>query len=147
MRRHLLNLVVVACMLAAVSGAQAQQNAYAGQVRQGLQIFEAAIAEEGFSATHEFVIDHMPGNSTHRITFELKKGRGYVLASVCDADCSDIDIQVYDENGNEAGEDTANDAVAAVGFAPQRTGVFTVEVTMAACSTDPCFFGVGAFGQ
>jgi hypothetical protein len=147
MRRQLSNIVVLACMLAAVSGAEAQQNAFMGQVRDGLQIFEASLAEDGFSATHEFVIDHMPGNSTHRISFELKKGRAYVLASVCDTDCSDIDIEVYDENGNEAGEDSASDAVAAVGFAPQSTGVFTVEVTMAACSTDPCFFGVGVFGR
>ena len=147
MRRQLLNVAVVACMLAAVSGAEAQPNPYVGQVRDGLQAIEASLAEHGYSSTHEFEIDSMDGNSTHRISFTLKKGRAYMLASVCDADCGDVDLQVFDEQGNEAGDDSSADAAAIVAFTPQRTGVFTVEVTMAGCSTDPCFFGVGAFGK
>jgi len=34
-----------------------------------------------------------------------------------------------------------------VQIAPRVTGEYRVKVTMASCSTSPCFYGVGVYGK
>jgi hypothetical protein len=77
----------------------------------------------------------------------LVAGRSYTLLGVCDNDCSDLDITLYDENNNLIDQDTLTDDRPIVKVTPRRSARFRMEVTMASCSDEPCFYAVAVYGR
>lgn len=65
---------------------------------------------------------------------------------VCDADCGDLDLALYDENGNLVSEDETTDDVPAVTVEPRWTGPFTLRVDMYQCTEEPCVYGFTVVG-
>ncbi|PZO35304.1 MAG: hypothetical protein DCF17_18895 [Shackletoniella antarctica] len=62
---------------------------------------------------------------------------GEAVYAVCDDDCSDLDLFLYDaETGDLVASDTLEDAIPVV-IAPYE-GNFLIEVVMAGCSLEPC---------
>lgn len=133
--------------LAVVSASLAAQERYVRQVRVQLETLEEKMEEEGFQRTHAFKIDKLPGDGTDSFTLTLDRGTDYVLASVCDTDCSDIDVKVYDENDNEVAEDTTVDDLPMVFVSPRWTGKFRIQITMYSCRQRVCYYGIGVFGR
>lgn len=76
----------------------------------------------------------------HNVT--LRSGYDYTFAGVCDDDCDDLDLQLFDENGNLIDEDLLADDVPVVSVSPSWTGVFHVKVIMASCYIEPCRYAV-----
>ncbi|MGC1525491.1 MAG: hypothetical protein WA783_05525, partial [Phormidesmis sp.] len=74
-------------------------------------------------------------------------GVTYSLVGVCDEDCSDLDIVLYDDNGNIVASDLQPDDFPVVTVTPRWNAQFTINVRMVSCSIAPCRFGVGAFGR
>ncbi len=69
----------------------------------------------------------------HNVTAEA----GAVIEAVCDADCSDLDLVLYDYYTEEiVASDVLVDAAPYV-VAPY-SGDFTLEVRMVSCSIEPC---------
>jgi len=81
------------------------------------------------------------------MTLNLHAGTTYALIGVCDQDCTDIDLRLYDSDGDEVDSDLKTDDKPIVQIAPRVTGEYRVKVTMASCSTSPCFYGVGVYGK
>ena len=69
----------------------------------------------------------------------------YRILGVCDNDCRDLDLALYDENGKLIGSDQKVDDLPAVSVTPSWTGPFTVRATMASCRTRQCLYGFQAF--
>lgn len=68
---------------------------------------------------------------------------GESIYGTCDADCSDLDLFLYDGAGNLVASDTLLDAVPIV-TAPYA-GDFTVTVSMPSCSTSAgCAVGISS---
>ena len=63
----------------------------------------------------------------------------------CDADCSDVDLEVYTSNGELAATDLATDDHPVVTFEPQPGIRYRARVIMAACAQDPCYYSMAAF--
>ena len=62
---------------------------------------------------------------------------GEAVSAICDDDCYDIDLFLYDaETGDLVDSDTMEDAVPVV-IAPYE-GNFWIEVMMVGCSLEPC---------
>jgi hypothetical protein len=80
------------------------------------------------------------------ITFDLLRGQTYMIMGVCDADCSDLDLVLYDGDGDEVDSDLATDDVPIVSVATDRADTYRVEISMVSCSAEPCRFGVGVYG-
>ena len=120
---------------------------YEDQVIVQLEALAVEAEKKGFEVTHDFVIDDLNGNADESFTLTLEEGVTYLIASVCDQDCSDVDIEIYDENDNLIEVDEESDDVPVVTVSPAWTGEFTINVHMYECSTDPCFYGIGVFGQ
>jgi len=80
-----------------------------------------------------------------QLTIELDSGGSFSFLAVCDSDCSDIDLRVYDPSGNLVGEDVLLDDYPVVSFTAARSASYTVEVIMATCTQSPCFYAVGTF--
>jgi hypothetical protein len=78
----------------------------------------------------------------HNVT--LRSGVEYTFVGACDRDCSDLDLQLYDQNGNLIDEDLLRDDVPVVSVTPKWTGPFRVKVIMAACSISPCGYTIVA---
>lgn len=74
---------------------------------------------------------------------------GESVYAICDEDCSDIDLYLYDEDGSavydedgNAVSDIATDAFPVV-TAPYE-GTYTIEAYMSACSTSVCSISVSS---
>lgn len=86
------------------------------------------------------------GNN-HVFTFNFKKGYEYNILAVCDRDCSDIDLTIYDENGNFIAEDVNLNDTPWLQVTPYWTNNFQVRVDMVTCSQNPCYYGIGVFSR
>jgi hypothetical protein len=101
----------------------------------------------GYRPTHEPLIDDLGNGGEHNITLNLSRDVSYVIMGVCDEDCNDIDLELYDDNGNLISSDRQIDAFPVVEVTPRWNARFLIRVRMADCSNAPCRYGVGAFGR
>lgn len=128
--------------------AQAQcSGTYSQQVCRQLDGARSTLAREGFAQTHDYTVDRLNHRQEDSFTVTLRADREYAFVGACDADCSDMDFWLYDENDNLIDEDTGIDDVPIVRVTPRWSGTFRVRVRMYACSTEPCYYGIGVFGN
>ena len=83
------------------------------------------------------------GESTS-LDVTLNLDRSYRLVGVCDQQCSDMDMKLYNSGGALVDEDTSTDDIPLVDVSPRASGSYTMKVTMADCSnaTYGCYYGV-----
>jgi hypothetical protein len=72
---------------------------------------------------------------------QLARGATYTIVGVCDEDCTDVDMEVSDSNGNMVGSDTLADDYPRVQLTPAASGTFSVKIWLHACSSEPCYAG------
>lgn len=125
----------------------AQADRWTNQVRS--QLLKAALAAgfTGYSLTHNPFIDDLGNGGDDDITLTLRGGVSYAIVGVCDNDCKDIDLRLYDDNGNLISSDVQRDDTPIVRVTPRWNASFTIRVIMAECSNAPCRYGIGAFGK
>jgi hypothetical protein len=123
------------------------QSQWEQQVNEQLNVAAALFEGEGFSLTGSAITGtlNQQASADHSVT--LQGGVGYIVIAVCDNDCSDIDLRLLDEAGNELDSDYEQDAYPIVATTPAGTAQYQVHVYMASCSTQPCFYGVGVYAQ
>lgn len=73
------------------------------------------------------------GNSTKIVT-TLHAGNDYQIAVATVYKSDDVDVAVFDENGNKVADDTDETGFAVAKFRPLWTGKFTIKITMADCN-------------
>lgn len=138
-------MALVAVGLVAAAPVAAQQ--YTQQVRQQLDGARRTLDDEGYSQTHDYEIGNLNDDAEESFTLTLEGDRPYAIVGACDADCSDMDFWLYDENDNLIDSDTSTDDVPVVRVTPSWSGEFRVRVKMYACSANPCYYGIGVFGN
>lgn len=82
-----------------------------------------------------------------RFPVSLREGVEYELVGVCDADCEDMDLVLFDPDGLEVDEDLLPDPVPLLSHTPAVTGNFRVGVTMVICKLEPCAYRVVLFAR
>jgi hypothetical protein len=154
MKKSLIKKMTVRAILTLVWGltctfaATAQQtNNYVREVQSQLGRVESWFKTRGLERTHNFGIDRLAQNEKAVYTFNLKKGWQYALVGVCDGDCADIDVTVYDEYDNRIARDNGSDDKPLTVITPRWTGNFRVEVHMYKCRSNHCYYGIGIFGR
>ncbi len=80
-------------------------------------------------------------------TVTLQGGRSYKLIGVCDNDCSDLDITLYDSDGDVVDRDLLDDDKPVVSVSGKMGGRYRMNVSMAACSTGLCYYSVAVYGN
>ena len=144
LRRTVLTLITMSVTLLALSSAHAQQE-YIAQVETKLRYKTAALFQSGYRG----IFGNADGlnNQTHRdYRLNLNGGAEYMIAAVCDEDCYDLDVALYDRNGNLIGYDETEDAEPMVAVQVYTGGSFTLRVTMYHCEAEPCYYAVGLYG-
>ncbi|WP_199330935.1 MULTISPECIES: hypothetical protein [unclassified Calothrix] len=114
------------------------------------QLIRAAVGLNlggNYELTHDPFVDQLSSNQGDYITLNLRRGVDYAILGVCDQDCRDIDLRLYDEDGNLIDSDTGYDDYPAVRVRPRWSGKFQIKVTMAKCRANYCYYGIGAFGR
>jgi len=121
------------------------QDAYLDQLRLQFESMAENMAGDGLYPDLEMFTGTAPAGGTERVTLMLQAGVVYQIVGVCDTDCSDVDLVLYDPKGAQINEDVLEDDVPIVEFTPRATARYTVEVAMITCASEPCYWGVQAF--
>ena len=104
---------------------------------------------DGISAQYPLKLTHEIGTGSLRlhevrtIPVELDQGVSYHIVGTCDADCADLDLEIRQLDETVISSDKEVDKTPVVNVTVSRTGKFNIVVTMAACSAEPCWYGIG----
>lgn len=137
-------LAVAACGGAARSaGSSSSPSQYTQQVKGYLDRLSANATKQGFKRVvagpvYGSLNDDAKGS--HDMT--VVADREYVLFGACDNDCTDLDLLIYDTSGSLVRRDVATDDRPVLVFTPAKSGKYKIEVVMAACTDQPCRYGL-----
>ena len=122
------------------------QDQYVQQVLDQLEAASAEFISAGYTPImgDGGVLDH-EASDTYTVT--LQTGRSYTLMGVCDEDCPDLDLELYDGYGELVSRDNSTDAYPIVDVSVAQGGDFTLRVTMYQCNANPCYYGVGVYRE
>ena len=124
--------------------ANAAEPTWREQIRRQLasSTIVATLKRDGFAESHDTFYDLVATGASETVTIELEGGREYRFVGKCDADCSDLDFQLYDGAGTLLDSDLLTDDVPVISVSPRRAGTHRLRVTMASCSVALCGWGV-----
>ena len=136
-------------------GDESPRRALADPRFEGLESWERVVAEqlvtlaqrlraEDFTATDDNHFAAIPTDSIDHVAVELEPGF-YRAIAVCDQDCSDIDLQVSDDDGEVLDTDILEDDVPIVDFLAHEAGTFHFAVQVVKCTTATCFYGLQVY--
>lgn len=131
-----------ACLLGLLSPAYAERsdiNVFALSVQMAAAV--EAGEQHGFSFSSELTksgTGNLRQGRERSHYFTLRKGTEYLIVGVCDTDCGDMDLKLYDENDNLIDKDFDSDDYPTVRVMPRRTAKFRAVAQMESCSANPC---------
>jgi hypothetical protein len=141
--------VMVARLLLAVvlvsSTVSLSAQSYATQVWNQLQASYGQVSDSSSFMLNNYIIGKLADGKKDTWNFPLTRGKEYLIVGVCDNDCTDVDLSVLDGRGNVIVKDEEVDDTPVTRFRVTSSGTFSIEVTMADCKDEPCFFGFGLF--
>jgi hypothetical protein len=117
------------------------------QVASLLSQAASSATSRGMRRTHSPYIGSLRTGGSSNHSLQLNAGTSYSLVGVCDNDCSDLDLRLFDPNGREVASDVLTDDTPVVSVTPRRTGTYTVRAIMTTCSSQPCRYGIGVYGR
>lgn len=146
MKNTVLALAAVCAVLATAAPAAAQPGIDA-TVRMQLDSAVSMFRGQGFAQQGDYRSGALADGGSDVVRLELRGGHSYMIVGVCDTDCSDLDFKLVDAAGEEVDSDYELDDVPMVAAAVAGNGTYTLTVSMAACSVEPCGYGVAVFAQ
>lgn len=139
----LLAVALIGCGGARSSGSGSGPSEYTRQVQTYLGRISDNAKKQGYKrvvAGPVFGSLDDDEETSHEMT--VNRGTDYVLFGACDNDCRDLDILVYDPDGDLVRRDVAADDNPVVVFTAAMAGKHRVKVVMADCRTEPCRYGL-----
>jgi hypothetical protein len=146
----LLALTLTAAFASSVSApapVQAQTAAYNRQLEVQLNESRRLYLPSGQSLVRGPLGGSLDEGDTINYSFQFVAGRSYTILGVCDNDCTDLDITLYDPAGNQVAEDLLTDDKPVTSVTARRSGRYRATVSMATCSTVSCFYAIAAYGN
>ncbi len=129
-----------------ITSGSARADIWEDQVRAQLLFAGTAATSMGLKLTHDPFLGSLPHNTREDITLTLRSGVSYIILGVCDTDCHDLDLELYDAKGRLVVQDHNPDDSPTLTATPTSTGRYRIRVMMPSCSDSPCRYGVGVFG-
>ena len=137
-------ILLIVAALTLSSGASAQ-NQFERQVLQLLGKLGETLRGKGYELTYQVHTGSLKEAADETVTFRLRRGVRYALLAVCDQDCGDLDVRLFDPSDREVARDVQKDDTPIVEIVPDKTGEYSLKVEMAECSDQPCAYGVGVY--
>ena len=139
-------LLVVALGFATATEALAQAS-FQQQVRSYLSRAASSVMQHGYTADRDPVTGNLNSGARESMMINLAGGTRYAIVGVCDNDCSDVDLRIWDPSGTKLAEDIATDDTPVLEFTATITGQYRVSVEMPTCSSNPCYWGFQVFSR
>jgi hypothetical protein len=143
MKLPVIALAAMGAALLFAAPAAAQPNV----VRTQLDSAATLMSNEGFRLQDEVVTGDLRQGQDEQFELELQGGKTYIIIGVCDGDCTDLDMALSTASGEDVDSDYAEDDVPMVTVEVAQGATYRLMVRMAACSVEPCGFGVGVFAN
>lgn len=105
-----------------------------------------SMSEEGWTM-ESIVMSKLNENSDDTWSFVPTRGQRYRLVAVCDQDCPDIDLFIYDHRDNLVDSDEEEDAFPVVTLPSANGNSYDYTVKMYSCSAEPCYYALGIYTQ
>lgn len=134
-------LALIAAALAAPRSAPAQADIVTDLFAETARL----MAAEGYAPTGWDRRGMLKRGESVVFPLTLEGGGDRQLVGVCDGQCGNLDLHLTDEAGKDVAIDREDDDTPIV--AAGRAGRYTLRVTMTACSSSACGFGVKAFAR
>jgi hypothetical protein len=96
-------------------------------------------------ALQEALYGGLGQGESRRATLPLVAGVPFRIVGLCDGDCSDLDLTLYDGSGKQIATDIAIDDTPLLNIEVDASGTYEVEVAMVTCSIEPCAWSVMAY--
>lgn len=134
------SLVLVAALpwLGIVAPAQSWEDQVADQIA----AIHAEIASD-FEYASDMVIGELEPGDADGFSMNVSGNAEYIIIAVCDTDCGDLDMAVYDADEDEAAADIEMDDYPMIAF--QGEGEYFVEVLMTDCQAATCLWAAQVF--
>ena len=131
--------LAVCCILMLSTASYAQS--YAETVWTQIQTFYDSMSDDNYTVKN-YIVGTIEEDDDTSWTMYFSSSYEYVLGGFCDEDCDDLDLYLYDEDGNTIDSDTEEDDYPVITFSPKESGRYKVEVSMYSCSVEPCYYGL-----
>ena len=101
----------------------------------------------GYMPAGKAAIDVLGANASTQFDLTLERGREYLIFGVCDSDCTDLDLVLYDAGGQQVVADFEPDDRPALSLLAPGNVTWTLQIRMPGCSTSECIFGVQHYSR
>jgi hypothetical protein len=112
-----------------------------------LQQAHAALGQQGYQLVGQPFSGGLQQGQSWNVPAELHPGVDYRIVGVCDRDCADLDLVVYDPQGAVITQDTSTTSQPVVAIQPAYLGNFTVQVQMYNCTVAPCYYAIALYAR
>lgn len=112
-----------------------------------LQQAQAMAAQQGFQLIGQPYSGSLAQGQTWNVPAQLVAGIDYRVLGVCDRDCADLDLVLFDSAGRQVSQDTTTSSQPVVGVQPTYNDNFTIQVQMYNCSVAPCYYALALYGR
>jgi hypothetical protein len=138
----------LAALLLLASPAAAQvPDPYARELARKLSHAEVVLTENGYARAAGPFAGGLDQGRAQRRSIMLRAGQDYRIVGVCDERCRDLDMRLYDPNGQVIAQDVLADDVPVIHIRPGFTGQHTIEVAMTRCSGSPCWYAFNVYSR
>jgi hypothetical protein len=112
-----------------------------------LQQAQVAAAQQGFQIVGQPASGALQRGQSWNVPAELYAGYDYAVLGVCDRDCNDLDLVMYDANGAAIAQDTTTSNQPLLSIQPSYNGAYTIQVQMYNCSIEPCYYAIALYAR
>jgi hypothetical protein len=145
MRAHWLTTIAV--FLFFMTGLVTAETIWERQVRAQIDEASYEFRNEGFQKITETFIGELEADDDEEYELELSGGYDYIAIGVCDGDCGDLDLVLYDDDDNRLENDIGGDDVPIIAGYVKYDSTYYLEVIMVHCRTATCAYGVALYAR
>lgn len=112
-----------------------------------LQQAQMALAQQGYQMVGQPYSGGLAQGETWNVPTQLMMGYDYRMLGVCDRDCADLDLVLYDGAGAPIAQDRTTSSQPVMAIQPGYSGQYLVQVQMYNCTVAPCYYAVALYAR
>lgn len=120
---------------------------YNGQLQAQLNQAQNFLTGQGFQPIGQAYNTSLQPGARQDVPITLDSNIEYRIIAVCDDDCTDLDLILFDQNSNQVTQDVALDDHPILTVQPAWTGGFRLQLVMATCNVAPCYVAAQLYGR
>mgnify|MGYP000132654436 CR=1 FL=1 len=141
------NKAIAAITLIGMAGSAAPALAddWKERARGQLQFVGLTLEGDGWTLDRELHLGGLNDADTGFVPLRLDDRTDYAIVAVCDAQCGDLDLFLYDSDDSLVAEDCAEAGLPVVHITPDERERFDLAVKMVECAEAPCSYSVAVY--